>query len=283
VILTAIILLIFGFVDWTEMQDGGEELVCPMTLVLIAAIQVGVGLLLMAICTVGLWKVEDNLWIKQELKYSLSLGLPLFVLIITTYTVSHELSLLFIFLALFCSHFIIITIPLIISLKWERRYSRHSIRVVSVEHDHQHVGESLMTGIRRDLLDVVLENQILSASLEHFCAKSFCIESVLFLKAVKRFVRDYDPEKAQRIAEELETKFLTRDSNSEINVLADIIVSIVEAIHEHNVTKEIFWPASRSVHDSLIFGPFEMWKQSAACKAAMREAKINDLLSLLNE
>jgi len=292
VLLIVITLVVFFSVDWPAMRLAGAEdegADCPYTLVFLAGAEVGFGLILMAICSFGLWRVQDNLWIKSELKYSFYIGFPLFAiwLILILFNANSGIALIFVLLGLFCSHVVFITIPLIISYNWERKYktvhltrAKHESPLTEME-DNQEAEKSFITGKKRDLIDIVIENDILLSSFEKFCAKSFCVESILFLKSVHKYVKEYDPIKAPRMAREMEIEYLSKNSNTEINLDDIILKGVVEAIHEENITKDLFFKASRSVHDFLKYGPFEMWRHSSGCSKALAEAGITSLNDLL--
>jgi len=276
-------LLIFGLHDYPTIV-AAEYRSCPDSETMAAAAEVVVAIIVMALAIAFLWKVEDTMWIKMEMKWTFIIGTPLFILWFITWIITSiptDVPLAFVLLAMFSTHMVIILAPVIVSYKWESnlmsRNKAEKASLMELEDPKGSKSQSLATGKKLDLMGVVMDHPILLASFETYCAKSFSIESVLFLQSVKKFVNDYEADKALAAAKKIRSEFLDVGSYSTINLDDGIIQNIVEAIDENNISRELFWTASCSVHDSLKYGPFAMWRNSPFCAKALKDANLTSL------
>ena len=143
---------------------------------------------------IGLWRIEDKLFIKQELKLGLGFSLPVFVVWVSGVasgkipTDALQGLIDFIILALHVISVIFPTALVISSSGWRALRSGFHLKQEGWRQNKLHAGglaadeekslkESRPSGERpKDLLEAVLEHPELLASLEDFCVQSFCVE-----------------------------------------------------------------------------------------------------------
>lgn len=118
--------------------------------------------------TFFLWRIEDEVWIKKELRICVFNGMPLFILWgIGTFTnyFPRALTIGFLFLAIGFSHIYGIVCPLILTYYWRSKLKK-------TPNDES----QLRLFGKKDPMLFVFEHEILLKSFETFCVKTFCVE-----------------------------------------------------------------------------------------------------------
>ena len=139
-------------------------------------------MVLVGLAVYFLWRVEDTLFLKQELRIAVILGIPLFVfwaVVAFTNFLSSDYSLSALIILIVLAHTLSVIVPLILSYRVAP--STLYREVFGNDNSSSRRTLSLQPQGKRDVLSVVMENPILAASFEKFCAKSFCIERSLFV------------------------------------------------------------------------------------------------------
>jgi len=261
-----LIFLIFSFIAlmyyfFLEPEEG--DCVAPegfFVVVIVAAISF---LFLFLFCFL-LWDVKDAYLIKTELILSIITCFPFFTLWGVAFLLRWKgvlFSDFFLNLSFFSLMVTAIVLPLLGTYYFE------SIQKGRVR------GSALLEVelVNGDELSAIMGNKILYDNFEKFCTSCWCVENLLFHKAVEEYRRASEDELPTK-AINIHDRFIQVDSPFEVNLEMKTREAISEMIEGQQFTKELFDEADHHIVGLLKVSVLPLWRASRDAKRARKKS-----------